>query len=322
MARLEEDVVVFWDAAFRQAVANALAEVPADKLSDLFKQLGPTFARIDAASQRLTTLTRTPSQLKARVVWPRITPLMGMAFERLAAPDRTNVIREVDHLLDRLDDAGLRSIVTPTDMLRWTAESLVRGDSSPGPIDDTRFDLDGYRRVRSREQRVPLVYTLIEVALQVLPDIAAQNPDPNRAAAAVAEALAKLPERLREAVSGSDVARIQRSVWYLESWWSALSGGGRIDPATLAPNEATALLESIARSGFLVVVRDEAALLRYALEARLVAEALPSHASHASELRTRIEALDRSIEAIVNGLVRAQADRAWSLILPRRGDAP
>jgi hypothetical protein len=63
-------------------------------------------------------------------------------------------------------------------------------------------------------------------------------------------------------------------------------------------------------------------LLRYALEARLVAEALPSHASHAGELRTRIEALDRAIEAVVNGLVRARSDRAWTDMLPRRGDAP
>ncbi len=320
LARLEQDVAVLWDAAFRQAVANALHDNAPNKLVDVFAQLKPTFARIDGAAERLAKLMGAPSSLKARVVWPRMVPLLAMAFERLENPDRQSVITEVDRLLALLESAGLRSIVTPSDILGWTAQALVRGDKAPGPIEDARFDLQGYRTLRAREQRLPLVYTLVEIALHVAPDIASRNMNPNVAASAVADALAKLPERTRESVTSSDVARIQRSTWYLESWWAAILGSrAGTDVSEIDPTAGAALLDAITRSGFLKVVRDEGALLRYALETRLVAEALPSHASHANELRTRIETLDHAIEAEVNGLVKAQADRAWDALLPRRG---
>ncbi len=322
VTRLEDDVAVLWDAAFGQAVANAIAEVPPTQVAAVLSQLGPTFARIDAVAARLTKLTGTPSQLKARVVWPRIATLLAATFRRLEAPDRAGVIDEVDAMLDRLEEAGLRGIVTPSDILRWTAEALLRGDLAPPPIDDTKFDLHGYRQMRVREQRLPLAYTLVEIALHLSPEIASRTPDPNQAAAAVADALAKLPEKLREVIAGADVARIQRSAWYLESWWRAMLGDRDPDPATMPMTEGSRMLGIIARSGLLTVVRDEAALLRYALETRLVSDAMPSHAGLATDLRARIERLDRTIDGFVNTLLRRRVDEAWEAMIPAQPEEP
>jgi hypothetical protein len=55
--------------------------------------------------------------------------------------------------------------------------------------------------------------------------------------------------------------------------------------------------------------------LRFALEARVVAEVFPESAERIAPLRMRIDALERASSEVLNMLRRGRADAAWNMLL-------
>ncbi len=316
VARAEDDLGTLYDAAFRRDVEAALRDVRSDKLADVLRRLSDVLAAVREANDRLGLLRGGSSRLNARVVGGRIGPLVATAFARLSARDRAALVREVDALLGSLANAGLAGVLDAGSLVAWTADALLRSGDTETPAPSV-VQLEEYRAFRSAEQRVPLAYTLVEVALRVAPEVSRGTDAALAAGGAIRALLERLPADLRARLVQFDVARIGRSVAVLEAWWERIVGPGgdaeRVDPA-----RAATVLAELSALRFLVAVRDEAALARFSLEARLIAEMFPAHAASAEQMRARIEAFDARIQSTVHALATTGSDAAWIAALAVR----
>jgi hypothetical protein len=63
------------------------------------------------------------------------------------------------------------------------------------------------------------------------------------------------------------------------------------------------------------VTRDEGALLRFALECRVVGEVFPEAAERAAALRARLDRLEGDSSRVLNALRRGRADAGWAELL-------
>ena len=149
--------------------------------------------------------------------------------------------------------------------------------------------------------RVPLAFTLAEVALRVdrTPTRGPVGPGLDRIASHIAE----LPEALRERVEELELSRLDRSVTYLEEWWAHLCDD------ELGVEER---LERIVRSKFFDAIWDEGALTRTALEVGLVADLLPEATTACEGLRKRLEALEERTRRAARALLQQRTDAAWA----------
>ena len=75
------------------------------------------------------------------------------------------------------------------------------------------------------------------------------------------------------------------------------------------------MLDRFGTSRFFHVTRDEGALLRFSLEARVVGEVFPEVATEATELRARIDALEVESSDLLKKLRAARADHGWKDVL-------
>jgi MoxR-like ATPase len=305
---VEDELVVLWDESFRSSVAHALRSVPADRIGEVLSRLTPEFERLDRMAARISELSGHPSTLKSRVVGPRIGSLVGAIVARLETRDRRVFLERIDELLAVLGRAELQRAIPARMWLSWTASALQRSEAV-APIPEVVPDLDGYRKLRDAELRVPNVYTLAEVALRVAP----VHGDGD-GMARLATVLAEIPEPQRTNVVRGDLGRIERAVKHLETWWQALAGGGSFQP----PEDR---LEVLVRSRFYRVLLDESAPERFALEAKLIAELFPDQLESANALRGRIDALLARARDVAFDLLRRRSDAAWSATLGRTGDA-
>ncbi len=112
-----------------------------------------------------------------------------------------------------------------------------------------------------------------------------------------------------------DLARIERAVGFVEAWWTTLATPAE-EAVRLADGQAiTSALGALGRSKFFVVTRDEGALLRFALESRVVGEVFPEAAESVAPFRARIDAIEESSSRTLAALRRGRADVAWNELL-------
>ena len=97
--------------------------------------------------------------------------------------------------------------------------------------------------------------------------------NPQAAVAAVHEIARSLPADVASAVAQLDVSRLDAMTTFLERWFTKGTEGA---------SSAQVKLEKIVESGYFGVAFDEQALLRTALEARVVADVFPDNAEQAS----------------------------------------
>lgn len=257
-----------------------------------------------------------PVSLKTRVVGPRLGGLIEAALERVEITDRASLLNEIEALLATLDRAGLRRIVAPREWMTWATAALLRADRDPRPQPEggPETGYEGYRRLRSTEQRVPNTYTLAEIALRVAPEIPAA-PSPADGARALASLASEIPAAARTRAARLDLGRIERAARFLEGWWAALTASsGPGGP----PGDPAAQLRGIIGSRIFKVLWDESALSRFSAEASLIAEVFPAQAKEAVQLRRRLEALDAATRQGALDLLRRRADAAWAETLARR----
>jgi MoxR-like ATPase len=310
IGRSEELLGILCDTGLRNDIANVLHETPADRLGEVLERLGPSIDALRAVAARLARLAEQPASLERRVLAPRLRPLLSAAFQRLEAIDRATLVHEVDKVMAVLERAGLVEALDPGDLVGWAATALVRVEQTrAAPAPHISKGYDGYLELRLGEARIPLTYTLVEIALRTCPSLAHPK-TPDAAMRGVADVVHAVPEGLRAELSGLELARIGRALAYLETWWTALVGnverGGELD---------TTRLETVARSRFLAIAHDDATLTRFSLEARLVGEILPERADEVNAMRARIAQLEASITSAVTALLHARADAKWSEVL-------
>jgi MoxR-like ATPase len=306
--RMEQDIAVLWDAVFRQAVAGAFRKHPTGGLADVLTAIAPELDRLDAMQARVAKLHGGPSQLKSAVVAPRLGALLGAMFERIDARDRSALLSEIDALLGLLRRSGLGTTIAPRDWVTWAASALVRSDRDVRDAPADPLDYEGYRRLRWAEQRVSNAFTLAEIALRVAPEIARSGDSPPDSIRQIADFLSEIPGPLREGAVRLDLGRMERALEYLERWWQALA----------AAAGAGEWLEIMVTSRFFHVIWDESALVRFAVEARTVAEVFPDRAAEAAEIRRRADALQSETHRVLLDLFQRRADSAWQEALGAR----
>jgi MoxR-like ATPase len=313
-ARAEDEVCAILDVGFRHDAAASLAGAEAEGGHDLGFVLGhltEPLAVLDRIGKRLAALSA-PGAVKTRVVGPRILPLVRASFDRTPLPDRQKLTAQVDAVLEVLDVHQLRGAIGPGDWLAQTARILVRAAKEAGLPAEEAFDRAHYRKLRQIGQRVPGAYTLLEIAMRVAPKRTLHSTaNPEAAASALHEIAGNLPPDLAAEVASLDMARLDATVTFLEGWYldgSAAGGTSR------TPNDGSAV-DKLVASGFFGVAFDEQALLRTALEARVVSDVFPSHAPDVAKLRQRLEALRDRAHQGLEGHIQQRADSAWAAVL-------
>jgi hypothetical protein len=173
----------------------------------------------------------------------------------------------------------------------------------------------GYRALRAAEQRVSLAYTMVEAASRIKePRIAPASP-PDAALAELTRASFALPGELRGMMGRLDLERIARAIDQLEAFWRPLRevAARALEKGELAPvGEA---IDRLGSSQFFHVTRDEGALLRFSLEARVVGEVFPEASAEAAALRARIDELEVASSQALQSLRVARADLGWKDVL-------
>ena len=308
IARSEDLLALLCDVGLRNDIAGVLRQTPSDRLAEVLERLGPSLDALRAVAARLAKVAAHPTSLERRVLGPRLRPLLSAAFQRLEAIDRATLVREVDKVMTVLERAGLASTLEPSDLVGWAATALVRVEHARAlPAPHISKGYDGYLGLRVGEARVPLTFTLVEIALRTCAALARPTA-PEATMRGVAEVVSALPESLRADLATLELARIDRALDYLEAWWTAIVG----------PESATldhSLLEVVAASRFLSIAHDDATLTRFSLEARLVGEILPECAEEVNAMRARIAKLEASMTSSVSSLLETRANAAWSEVL-------
>jgi MoxR-like ATPase len=298
---LEDDLATRWDAAFCGMVQRRLRAHPDAPLPDMLSALAEELRWLDRVAERLTVLRDEPSALKAKAFGGRLGDLVEGLMRRMDKVDRQKLHEEINSVLTILDEADLGRTIAPETWLRWSADALVRtAPTEPEPAIDV-YDRSGYRRVREEVERLPVAYTLAEVALRVdrRPTQDGASPGLGRVAARIAG----LPDALRARVEEIELARLTRSIGYLEAWWTTLCE----DDLPVGKR-----LNRVVRSGFFDVIWDEAALTRTALEVGLVADLLPETAGKCDALHKRLEALEERTRRGAQALLQERTDAAWA----------
>ncbi len=300
LSRLEADLAALWTRGF----ADAASEFGSSRgLGSLLTALGPHLERLDNVALEIAEVTGRPSALKDLVVGPRLLPLVEFALSGVDLSDRARLLKEVQEIALALSRHGLSRAVTLPSWLSVVARALERAEPAATVDAPTTTDLDGYRRLRSGEQRTPITCTLIEIALILDPVRAAEaRPDSSIALPSLIELL---DPKLQERVVELDLARIRRGVGYLEMWWRNLAPA---DARTPTDTER----DAIRRSRILEVIWDEAALARFALETRLLEQILVRSSAELEAERARVESLYESIRAAGLGWVEQRADQVWA----------
>jgi MoxR-like ATPase len=305
--QLEEDLALLLDAGFRWRVADVLARADgAIDIGGVVESLGDSLASLDLLAGRIARCFDHRSRLKERVVGPRIGALVAAVLGALDARDLAALVDRVEALRATLERADLGEAIAPASWLEWSARALVRADR--GGASSGAPSYGAYRALRAREQRTANALGLREIGLRVAPPTGDSADDAERMLLGL---LAEVPESVRRAAGEADVARIERAVDLLERWWQTLA------PKAATEGDAAGRLQAIVGSRFLEVVHDEGALLRFSLEARLIAETFEAEAGRAADLRGRIEALRREVRTEIGALARSADDRAWDEILAR-----
>ena len=314
VARVEDELVEIWDTGFRDTVAVALSRVGAEELGALLGAFAPALAKIDEFGGRLGKLGGAGPSLKSRVVGPRVEPLVRAAFARIEGKDRLELVEQVGRLVVELDTNGLKSVIPPASLLRFATASLVRSERKQLFEQTATPDRAGYRALRNAENRVSLAFTVVELALRVSSERPSPAASPAEIVAALGGLVGALPADLRADVVALDLGRIERAVALLENWWSALAN----EAGSAKPEDVPAIgraLHVLGESKFFHVTRDEGALLRFALESRVVGEIFPEAAARSTEVRARLDGLEARSNEVLVALRRGRADAGWRELL-------
>ncbi len=302
--RLEADVALLIDSGFRADVESAMAQ-QGDELEAVVLALAGPLDMLAACATRVAVISKKPSTLKSQVTGPRLRPLVANAFERIGAPDRVKLVAQVQQLLTILSAASLEGMLPPKDILSLTAAALVRSASMAPRTAEAPLDRATYRKMRAQDQRVPGAFTLLEIAIKLAPSLGTTGA-PEDSARALAEIARDLSPEIATAVAKLDADRLERAVRFMERWWAALAS----DEGS-APDRVRAWTTS----KFFHVAHDEQALVRTALECKLVTEVFPQMADEMDKLVARLEALDTASTAAISRAVRERGDLEWEKTL-------
>ncbi|MBL4635471.1 MAG: hypothetical protein JKY56_16540 [Kofleriaceae bacterium] len=308
-ANLENELVLLWGARFRNTAMSILQQTTTRPLQEVLDSLTPFLEELDAAEKRCTELGRT-SELKRRVVGPRLEPVVERAVSLLRLDDRGAMVAEVQQIFERLSRPEIADVVSSEHLVRWIAPLLIQQEQDAPGQDIAISDKESYQRALEREHSHSIIATLIEIAILGIERQVDSSAAPEELSQAVSNVLRALSAQLQSQIVDGDLARIQRRLGYLQSWWQKLTVSGELDA-----QQVVDVLETVARSGLLRVLRGDGEALVLSTEARRVVEVFPEAQEKVESLRDEIEAFDRETRNYLVALLEGQANQAWQLAL-------
>ncbi len=308
-ANLEDELVLLWGARFRNTAMSILQQTTPRPLQEVLDSLTPFLEEIDAAEKRCTDLGRT-SELKRRVVGPRLEPVVERAVSLLRLDDRGAMVAEVQQIVERLSRPEIADIVSSKHLVRWIAPLLIRQEQDATGQEINIADRDSYQLALEREHSHSIIATLIEIAILGIERQVDSSAAPEELSQAVSNVLCALSAQLQSQIVDGDLARIQRRLGYLQSWWQNLTPSGELDA-----QQVVDVLETVAQSGLLRVLRGDGEALVLSTEARRVVEVFPEAQEKVESLRDEIEAFDRETRTYLVALLEGQANQAWQSAL-------
>jgi hypothetical protein len=214
-------------------------------------------------------------------------------------------------VLRLLREYELERAVQAREILTWAAETLMRTDSEPTPPDaNFEYSYQSYRELRSAEQRTSIGFVLAEIGLRVTPELTNPGKRPEEVMIGLRAKLGEMPDAVCRGVCARDTARIERSIAFLEQFWQSLQ---------TPPAAPEVVLRRFAKSGFFVITTEEAALSRFALEAKLVGSLIPG--ANVDGLLRRISELNETSNKTVRNLVEQRSKRQWDAVFRAPGRA-
>jgi len=227
------------------------------------------------------------------VAGPRLRPIVANSYARLQLTDRRELASAVRALAVRLDALSLGHAVDADDHIRWAGEALLRTEERFTPPIEPVTDLDSYRRLRAAEATSSAAAVLAEITLELL-ELESHRAGVSPKPADLEAYLSGQDVAVAKPLGLADLARIERSVAGLESWWTSSRQDGQ--PFPLALSE---------------VLFEERALLRFALECRLASYVFSPVRSEGSALEGRIGALHDALTSALSEAERQTAEAAW-----------
>ena len=321
LRELEDELVMLWDAQLRHAARALLIEAASRPLRDVLAGLAPFVTRLDGAAERCARMSA-PSELRKRVLGPRLEPLVAAVFGRMQVSTRKAVIGEVEAVLGELDAAGVGDVIEPGRFVAWVVPALVLQERERSATTVHIATLADYQRSRAQEDALSVCETLLAIAVHAVPAEARAPEQPREATEAILGVVRALPPALQEEVMLCDLGRVERGLVSLQRWWAIFQE--RHPTAATDAAATVALLEGVANSGFLRVLRGDAEPLRLIMQIGQLDELFPAHAEATHALRQRIEGFDAEVTDRLTALLQGHAQRAWTQTLSpaRSGDAP
>jgi MoxR-like ATPase len=304
LERVLEEVVVIWDDGLRAASGRALASVPKHELVRFLQALLELLQRLRESATTLDELGADGEALVNRVVGPFLRPYVEASFKRFDAHDRKQVAAQVSRVLALLESSGVQGAVAPSDLVLWSAAALLRADAELPDLPN-HPNYDSYRTLRQAVPRASLAYTLLDICLCIAPDLGRKLEAPPSAVARLGGLLQHLPGATRDELIARDLARMDWAIETLERWFDGVAAHLPTDPADA--------LVHLAKSRFYEVTRDESALTRFALEARLVRDVFPT--ANVRPLLNRLADLERKSWGLVQQTAAARTQQAWQKTL-------
>lgn len=289
----EQRIRELWDDVFRfEVLARAESSGEPREFDKLLGALAAIVSEVDASEAALRAVypgVDAPEggrSLKARVASPRLEPLLRESFARLELRSRMDLAGAVRGMRDQLDECGLELTVPVSEMVAWAGARLLAGEVADQAPAEPSFD--GYRALREAEERVSITFALADCLSRLTGYRGTRDQD-------VRDLLSSVADPPWARVAAADLARVERATSCLERWWDARpeSGDGEL----------------------LAVVYGESALVRYALECRLVGTLLPVPTEASDALLERLHDLHRRIAA---DRTQHRADRAeldWASVV-------
>jgi MoxR-like ATPase len=291
-----------WDAAFRAQLEEAQRSAPVDDLSAMLRALEGLRKHLDALDEDLARLDahlvlgaaaapRDPFAVE--LAGPRLRPIVASAYARLQLADRRELAAAVRAFAERLDGLSLGHAVNADDHIRWAAEALLRSEVRHTVPSEPVTDLASYRQLRAAEATSSAATVLAEITLTLLElegHRASTSPKPTELDAY----LSGQDTATAKPLGLADLARIERAVAGLESWWASLHQRGAPFPEALAD-----------------VLFEERALLRFALECRLTSYVFAAVRPEGAALEQRIAALHDTLTSALDREARHAAQAAW-----------
>lgn len=315
-ARVEDELVLLLDGVFRAKVAEVVSATPDAGPREVLGRLTPALAGLDGHGARLEALGAPAGGLRTRIAARRLQPLVRAVFPAAVPPgEREAFVEHIGDLVAQLRAVNLEAVLKPADLMVWSASALARGADMVATPRAAQPDQSGFAALLVA-LGPPILETLVGVLTRrVWLDLSRESEQPTEMTAGVRKLLGELSPDLRQAVCAADVGRAGKKLAYLESWWSALRGPAR-DAGS--QDEVVARVEAVVMSGFLRVVRDEAAPARAAADLRLLADVFPDAETSATEIAARAARLEGACTTHLVELLTRRADAAWTRVLARK----